>query len=48
MNNLGYLFIAYVLIFLVIFLYVFNLSRKQKQLFREIESMKEAIKDHPK
>ena len=46
MDNLGYLFIAYSLIFLVIFLYVFGLSRKQKKILREIESINEIIKEH--
>lgn len=48
MDYLGYLFMAYTIIFLVIFLYVFRLSRKQQQILREIESLNEALKEHQK
>lgn len=41
MENLGYLFAAYTIVWAVIFGYIFCLSRRQRQLQREIESLKE-------
>jgi CcmD family protein len=40
-----YLFAAYSVIWLGVLIYVFFLLRKEKQLRRDIESLKETIKD---
>ena len=41
MENLGYLFAAFAIVWAVIFGYVLSLSRRQRQLRREIDSLKE-------
>jgi CcmD family protein len=41
--NLEYVFIAYTLIFSAIFAYVYTLTRRQRQLEREIESLRRVI-----
>ncbi len=41
MDNLGYLFAAYVVVWLLLFGYMFSIARKQKQLEREIEMLKD-------
>ncbi|MFC1729834.1 CcmD family protein [candidate division KSB1 bacterium] len=38
---MGYLFSAFFIIWIVLFGYLFNLGRKQKDLFREIDKLKE-------
>ena len=43
-NNLGYLFAAYSIIWLVVFGYVFTLIRREKALRKEITALKEGIK----
>lgn len=43
MENLGYLFVAYFLIWAVLFGYVFSFSRRQRGILREIESLKSLI-----
>ena len=43
MENLSYLFAAYTAIWLVIFGYLFSLSRRQRSLEREIESLRKAL-----
>ncbi|MFH0942181.1 MAG: CcmD family protein [Chloroflexota bacterium] len=45
MDNLGYLFAVYTIVWAVIFGYVLVLIRGQKKLRREIEQLKEAIKE---
>jgi CcmD family protein len=45
MDNMTYLFAAYSVIWLGVLIYVFFLLRKEKQLRRDIESLKETIKD---
>ena len=45
MENAGYLFAAFAMIWAVIFGYVFNLSRRQRQLRREIDSLKESLRE---
>ena len=42
-NNMTYLFAAYAVIWVGISMLVFSLIRKEKQLRREIESLKEAL-----
>ncbi len=43
MDNLGYLFAAFAVVWAVLFAYVLGLSRKQRQLRREIDSLKKAM-----
>ena len=45
MDNMTYLFAAYSVIWLGVLVYVFFLLRKENQLRRDIESLKEALKD---
>ncbi len=45
MENLGYLFAAFTIVWAVIFGYVFSLSRKQRQLRLELDSLKEAMRE---
>ena len=44
MENLGYLVAAYTIIWMAIFAYVLILYRRQKQLRREIDSLKEKVR----
>ncbi len=44
MENLGYLVAAYSVIWLAISIYVFILYRRQRQLRREIDSLKENVR----
>ncbi len=39
-GNLGYLFAAYSILWLIIFSYVFILGRKQSELKREIDELR--------
>ncbi len=43
MENAGYLFAAFTVIWALVFGYVFVLFSRQKKLKREIESLKQAI-----
>jgi len=45
MENLGYLLAVYTIVWLVIFGYVLVLIRGQKRLRREVEQLKDALKD---
>lgn len=45
MDNWEYLVAAYSIVWIAIFGYLFSLSRKQSQLWREIDTLKEKIKD---
>jgi CcmD family protein len=45
MENAGYIFAAFAIIWIVLFVYVFILTNRQKQLIRELESVKERLKD---
>ena len=45
MENLGYLVAAYTIIWIAISAYVLILYRRQRQLRREIDSLKEKIKE---
>ena len=46
MENIGYLVAAYTIIWVVVFGYVFYLYRKQRELQRDINSLKESIDEH--
>ena len=46
MDNLIYLFAAYTIIWLGICVLVFSLIRREKQLRREIENLKEIVDSH--
>ena len=43
MENIGYLFAAYTVIWVVVFGYVLMMQRKQRQLQREIKLLQESI-----
>ena len=43
MENAGYLFAAYAIVWVVLFGYIFILSRRQKRLRREIDLLKEVL-----
>ena len=45
MENLGYLFAAYTIIFLAIFFYVWFLWRRQSRLEAELRAMEEKLRD---
>ncbi len=45
MDNMPYLFAAYGMIWLGVLVYVFFLLRKENQLRRDIESLKEALRE---
>jgi len=47
MENMGYLFAAYTVIWLVVFGYVLSLSNRQSRLKRELDSLKETLKTQP-
>jgi len=48
MGDLVYIFAAYAVFWVLTFVFVFNLSRRQKGLQREIESLKRALESHQK
>ncbi len=43
MDNAGYLFAAFIVVWGALFGYVFTLLRKQRQLRREIDLLKETL-----
>ena len=43
MDNLGYLFAAYSAIWVVLFLYVFSLWRKQNRIDEELQMLKDKV-----
>ncbi len=45
MDNLGYLVAAYTILWIAISGYIFSLSRRQRQLQREIDSLKERMRE---
>ncbi len=45
MENAGYIFAAFAIVWAVVFGYVLLLSNKQRRLRREINSLKEASKE---
>lgn len=48
MTNLTYLFAAYTVIWVALFLYVFSLSRKSKRLEKILAALKESKKKNKK
>lgn len=44
MNNLGYLFAAYTFIWLAVLAYVYIIARRQQELTRELQALREASK----
>ena len=44
MENLSYLFAAYTAVWVVLFLYVLGLSRRNRGLEKEIEELRELLK----
>ena len=48
MENFAYLFAAFAIIWIVLFAYIFIISRRQKQIRREIERLKAALKTEAK
>jgi CcmD family protein len=45
MENLGYLFAAFAIVWAVLFGYLLVLLNRQRRLCREINSLKEAVKE---
>jgi len=45
MENSGYFFAAFAIVWAVLFAYVFILVSRQRRLKRDIESLKETLKD---
>ena len=45
MDNMGYLFAAYTLIWAVVFGYVFFMQRKQRGLHRQLDSLSRSVYD---
>jgi len=43
MGDLIYIFVAYAVFWVLTFVFIFNLARRQKGLQREIESLKRAL-----
>ena len=48
-DNLPYLFAAYAVTWVVFFIYVFFVSRRQRELEREVRELRQVleIRDHP-
>lgn len=42
-RNLSYLFPAFMIVLIAIFLYAFSLSQRQASLMREIEALRESL-----
>ncbi len=45
MNNMGFLFAAYSVIWLGVFIYVFFLLQREKKLWRDIETLQAEMKE---
>ncbi|MFC2006024.1 CcmD family protein [Chloroflexota bacterium] len=45
MENAGYLFAAFTIIWALVFGYILSLFNRQKRLHQEINSLKEALKE---
>ena len=43
MDNLSYLFWAYAVFWIALFIYIYNLLKKSKELRREIEALKGSL-----
>lgn len=48
MENAGYLLAAFAIVWVVLFGYIFILSRRQRQLRQDIDLLKEALKEETK
>ena len=48
MGNLVYLFAAYAVFWVLTFVFVLNIARRQKSLQREIESLKQTLESRQK
>lgn len=48
MENLGYLFAAFTVVWLALFGYIFVLFRRQQRLRRDIDLLKETLKEEVK
>lgn len=48
MNTFWYLFAAYTLVWLGLFMYLFSLAGREKRLWDEITALKEAVKARTK
>ncbi len=44
-NNVGYLFAVFAIVWLVIFAYAFVMINNQKKLHKEMQSLKELLKE---
>ncbi len=42
---MSYLFTAYSIIWIALFIYIFSIFSRQKKLFKEIENLKQIIKE---
>lgn len=47
MDNLDYLFMAFAIVWVAIFCYIFVLSRRQKRVQRGIDSIRKSIHSSP-
>lgn len=45
-RNLSYLFFAFGVIWLLLFLYMYSLSRRERDLEREVRELKQAAAEH--
>ena len=45
MENSGYFFAAFAIVWAVLFAYVFLLANRQRQLKRKVDSLKEMLKE---
>ncbi|MCK8825185.1 CcmD family protein [Fuchsiella alkaliacetigena] len=43
MDNLNYLFIGYLVIWIIIFVYTLNIGKKQKKLEKDIDFIKRSL-----
>ena len=43
MNNLGFLFAAYTVVWVLLFLYILALSRRNRALERELDELRELV-----
>ena len=48
MGDLVYLFAAYAVFWVLTFVFVFNIARRQKSLQREVESLKQTLENRRK
>ena len=48
MENIGYLFAVFAIIWIALFAYVLSLIRRQQQLKKDIELLRESLERKPK